>query len=155
MILYVKSHPEDFDELVKLAISNNEKYAWRGSWLLWDCMDENDARIQPFLNNIIDVLESKKYNQKRELIIILGKMMLTDVQIGIVFDICVNSWKNIDNHPSLRYNALNFMLKSSKTYPELQNEIKMLTEPHYLETFTSGTQKSIYKMLQKAKIKSN
>ena len=42
MIFYIASHPEDFKEATKLAISNKQPYSWRAAWLLWSCMEEND-----------------------------------------------------------------------------------------------------------------
>lgn len=38
MISYLKSHPEDFDEAIKLAIADKQPYSWRAAWLLWSCM---------------------------------------------------------------------------------------------------------------------
>lgn len=48
MITYLKTHPEDFREAIKLAISDKQPYSWRASWLLWSCMDKNDLRIRKY-----------------------------------------------------------------------------------------------------------
>ncbi|PKL87698.1 MAG: hypothetical protein CVV23_13845, partial [Ignavibacteriae bacterium HGW-Ignavibacteriae-2] len=45
MILFLKSNPQYFDEAIKLAISDNQPFAWRSAWLLWSCMEDNDQRI--------------------------------------------------------------------------------------------------------------
>lgn len=38
---YIRSHQEDFTELIKLSISNKQPYSWRASWLLSSCMKNN------------------------------------------------------------------------------------------------------------------
>jgi hypothetical protein len=38
MISYLAAHPEDFEEVVKLAIADKQPYSWRAAWLLWSCM---------------------------------------------------------------------------------------------------------------------
>ena len=49
MISYMKSHPEDFEEAIKLAITDKQPYSWRAAWLLWSCMDKNDQRINKYI----------------------------------------------------------------------------------------------------------
>ena len=78
MISYMKFHPEDFDELIKLSIANKQPYSWRAAWLLWSCMDKNDPRIHRYVEKIIDTLPTKCDDQLRELLIILQRMELND-----------------------------------------------------------------------------
>jgi len=49
MISYLKSHPDDFEEIIKLAIVDKQPYSWRAAWLLWSCMDKNDQRIHKYI----------------------------------------------------------------------------------------------------------
>ncbi len=107
MISYMKSHPEDFDEAIILAISDKRPYSWRAAWLLWSCMDKNDQRINKYIKKIIDTLSTKCDDRLRELLIILQRMELRDDYEGKLFDICVNIWEKIGKQPSVRYNAEN------------------------------------------------
>jgi len=59
MISYMKTHPEEFDELIKLAISHKPPYSWRAAWLLWSCMEKNDKRVQGNIKKIIDSYKNK------------------------------------------------------------------------------------------------
>jgi hypothetical protein len=94
MIEFIKLHPECFDELIKLSLSDNQKYSWRASWLLWSCMEPNDKRIRSYLRKIVDVLPTKKDSQQRELLIVLQKMK-TDASLeGKIIDTCINIWMN-------------------------------------------------------------
>ncbi len=46
MISYMNAHPEDFEQVIELAVSDRQPYSKRAASLLWSCMEENDARIQ-------------------------------------------------------------------------------------------------------------
>ena len=74
MISCMDAHPEDFEEAIKLAVSDKQPYSWRAAWLLWSCMEENDQRIQGYVKNIIDTLTARNDDHQRELLIILHQM---------------------------------------------------------------------------------
>jgi hypothetical protein len=93
MISYLASHQEDFEELIKLAISDKQPYSWRAAWLLWSCMEENDHRIRRYLKRIIDTLSTKNDEQQRELLIMLQKMEINDELEGSLFNHCVSIWE--------------------------------------------------------------
>lgn len=69
MISYIAAHPECFNELVEFAISDNQPYSWRASWLLWSCMQENDQRLLGHINQLIDAIPLKSDEEQRELFI--------------------------------------------------------------------------------------
>ena len=50
MITFLKTHPEYFDEAIRLAISDNQPFAWRSAFILFDCIDENDKRVKKQIN---------------------------------------------------------------------------------------------------------
>lgn len=151
MISYMNTHPEDFEEAIKLAIADKHPYSWRAAWLLWSCMEKNDQRIHKYLGKIIDTLPTKSDDQLRELLIILQRMDLEDEYEGRVFDICVNSWKKIGKQPSVRYNAFKLMIKIIKKHPDLSKEITFLTESRYIDSLSDTVKKSISKMITELK----
>lgn len=151
MISYLESHPEDFEEAIKLAIADKHPYSWRAAWLLWSCMEKNDQRFYKYVDKIIDTLPTKSDCQIRELLIILQRMELEDEQEGKVFDICMNIWENIQKQSSVRYHAFKLMLMIAKKYPELLNEITFLTESQYTDTLSVGIKNSISKMIYRNK----
>ncbi len=151
MIVYMVAHPEDFEEAIKLAISNKQPYSWRSAWLLWSCMEENDQRVQGYIKDIIDTLTTKNEDHQRELIKILQQMELSDEYEGFLFDVCVTIWKKIDNKPSIRFNAFKMIVKIAQKHPGLTNEIVFLTQNQYIDTLSSAARKSIYKMLNELK----
>lgn len=153
LISYMKSHPEDFEEAVHLAISDKQPYSWRAAWLLWSCMEKNDQRIRRYIEKIIDTIPTKSDDQARELLIILQRMELSDDYEGKLFDICVNIWEQISKQPSVRYNAFKLMVKIMNNHPELSQEIILLTESHYIDSLSDTVKKYISTMMKGIKHK--
>jgi hypothetical protein len=149
MISFMNDHPEFFEEAIHLAISDKQPYSWRAAWLLWSCMEENDKRIQKYIKKIADSLVTKNDSHQRELLKILLKMELKDDLESKLFDHCMNIWENINKAPAVRINALKFIVKIAKNYPELAKEITFLTEDHYLESLSPGAKHSVSKLMRK------
>jgi len=147
MVAFLKSQPEYFNEAIKLAISDDQPFAWRSAFYLSSCMDDNDARIKKHIKPILACIKSKKDGHQRELLKILNRMQLTDKSEGIVFDICIRLWKQIGKDPSIRITALKFIFKIAKQHPELLNEITPLMQNHYLELLSPGVKRSVNRMI--------
>jgi hypothetical protein len=148
MISFMDVHPEVFEEAIQLAFSDKQHYSWRAAWLLWSCMEENDKRIQKYIGRIVNVVKSKDDGHQRELLKILYQMELKEEYETFLFDTCIEVWKQIDKNPSVRFNALKFIIKIAKKHPELSQEITFLTEDQYLESLSPAAKKSISKMIR-------
>ena len=148
MIAYRNSHHEDFEEAIKLAISDKQPYGWRSAWLLWSCMEENDRRIQGCIKNQ-NTISTKGDGHQRELLKILQLMELDEEDEGILFNECVSLWGKTNIRPSVRYSAFMFMNKMVARYPDLMHEIELLTEDHYLETLSPGIKLAIKRIIKK------
>ncbi len=146
MILFLKSHPEYFEEAIQLAIGDKEKLCWRSAFVIYDCMDKNDKRIKKHIKKIITVLPNKNDGHQRELIKIISNMELNEEHEGTLFNICMSLWEQIDKSPSVRMTAFKFILKMAQKYPELKEEITFLTQDHFLETLSPGVRHLISKM---------
>ena len=149
MISFMENHPEFFEEAIELAITDKQPYSWRAAWLLWSCMEDNDKRIQKYIKKIVDTLDTKDDGHQRELIKILLKMDIKEEFEGILFDHCVDIWEQINKTPSVRVNALKFIIKIAKKHPELAKEIAFLTEDHYLKSLSHGAKHSVSKLMKK------
>ena len=148
IVVFLKAHPECWEEAIELAIANKQPYSWRAAWLLWSCIEKNDTRIQPRIQSLIDGLKDKKDGHQRELLKILIVMELSEEQETNLLDYCIRLWKDIKKTPSIRYTAFRFINKIVSKYPELRNEIKYYTVKKYIETLSPGIQKSINKLIQ-------
>jgi hypothetical protein len=147
MILYLKNHPEGFEEAVQLAVTDKQPYSWRAAWLLWSCMEENDNRVKSQIPGIIKSLKGKKDGHQRELIKILYLMDLDENHEGILFDHCISIWERINKKPSVRFNAFKMIVRISRKYPELSQEIGFLLQDHYLDTLSKGVRHSLMRMI--------
>ncbi len=147
MIAFLTSHPEYFHEGMELAISDSQPYAWRAAWLLFDCMEENDARVKKYIEKILRVIPDRADGHQRELLKILLRMELREEHEARLFDNCMSMWEDIGKSPSVRYTAFRCIAKLAKKYPELSNEIRGLTQDRYLDTLSPGVKRSIMKML--------
>ncbi len=147
MIAYLKSNPRDFDEAIKLVLSDKQPYSWRAAWALWSCIHKNDQRIQKHVEKIIDILPIRRDNQLRELLIILQQMEIDESLEGKLFDICVTIWKRIEKQSSVRYHAFKTMIKIAKKHPDLTKEIQLITDSRYMNTLSDGIKRSLIKMM--------
>lgn len=148
MIAFMETHQEAFEEAIQLAVSDKQPYSWRASWLLWSVMKDNDLRVQGSVSKIIDILPTLRDGQQRELFKILYKMELDEEYEGHIFNLCVDVWEKIHKQPSVRWNAIQLILKISKKHPDLFNEILLLTQEQYMETLSPGVRHSISKLIR-------
>ncbi len=147
MIAWLETHPESFEEAILLALADKQPYSWRAGWLLWSCMEDNDPRIRPFIQGIIECLENKGDGHQRELLKILYRMDLSEEQEGYLFDLCMNIWEKIGKSPSVRHNAFRMIVKIASRYPDLSNEIALITQSHYLDSLSPGVRRAVMKMI--------
>lgn len=149
MIRYLKNHPDDFEEAMRLAVSDKQPYSWRAAWLLWSCMEPNDARVKGHVAEMLDAIPSLKAGHQRELIKILSFMELDEEEEGRLFSLCMDIWEQVHKAPSVRGNALWVIINMAKKYPELVNEVRLLVQDQYLETLSPGIRHSIELMMKK------
>ncbi len=147
MMAWLETHPESFTEAIHLAIADKQPCSWRAAWLLWGCMEDNDLRIRPFIPGITECLEIKRDGHQRELLKILYRMDLSEEQEGFLFDLCMNVWEKVGKAPSVRHNAFRMIVKIASKYPELSNEIALITQNHYLDTLSPGVRRAVMKMI--------
>lgn len=148
LIAYMKAHPENFEEVIQLAVSDKQPYAWRAAWLLWSCMEMNDPRVLDYQQDIIDCLKSSRENQQRELLNVILKLDIQEELEGLLFNACISIWEKLSNQPSVRLKALKTMIRIVRKHPELSQEIDFLTQSHYLESLPPASQKSVYVMIK-------
>jgi len=148
LIAWLSAHPEAFEEVIILSLTDKQPYAWRAAWLLWSCMEVNDKRIQPYLGRMIETLKSTNDDHRRELLIILLKMDLPEESEGLLFDECTEMWVKVGKKPSVRMNALKMMVKIAVRHPGLQQELLYLTQPQYIDSLSAAANKSITLLLK-------
>jgi len=148
LISFMENHPEFFEEAIDLAITDKQPYSWRAAWLLWSCMEVNDQRVQKHIKKIVETLKTKDDSHQRELLKILLMMEVEEKYESILFDHCMDIWEQINKAPSVRVNALKFIIRIAKKHPELAKEITFITEDHYLQSLSHGAKNSVSKQIK-------
>jgi hypothetical protein len=147
IMAYMAQHPEEVAPAIRLALTDRKPHARRAATLVWSCIVDDDERVKPFVNEIIASLPSKSDDHQRELLKILLPMALDDEQEGILFNFSLSLWEQIGKNPSVRFTAFRMMAKIANHHPELSSEMKLFTQPEYLETLWVTAKKSILGML--------
>jgi len=146
LISYLENDLNAFDTAVNIALSDEQPQAWRATWLIGQCIKQDDHRVKKAVKKVIPLLSNKDDGHLREWLKIIEKSKLSERQEGEIFDLCVTIWELIDKSPSVRIVALRFLVKIVKKYPELVEEIKYLFQDHYTETLSPGINNSFYKL---------
>ncbi|WP_157366686.1 hypothetical protein [Aquimarina agarilytica] len=140
MIAYIHEHPQLYAELITASLSLSHKQAWRCAMLLGHMMKKNDVSLLKYVDRYIECLSKIKNHDghQRQLLIILDKMRLNEVQEGKLFDSCMTIWEDIKKIPSTRIRAFWMLLKISDNYPELKEELLHFTTDYYTNTLSPG-----------------
>jgi len=141
-------NPALFDQLVEITVSGKHSKSWRAPWVISNLMSDNDARLRPFIKNLINALDGKKDGYQRELLKIIQRMDIPDELEGILFDKCTGIWEVTKKSPSARIAAFKILIDTANKHPELKKDIQFLTEQHYTQTLSPGIKRSLKKMMK-------
>ena len=147
MVAFVNSSPKEFDELIELTLTNKQPFSWRAAFILSTVMKRNDERVRTHIVDIIDAIDGKPDGHKRELLKILLRLELNEEQESRMIDICINLWKELDAKPTVRFYAFRMLMEIAKKYPDLESEIRLLTNDLYMDSLTQGIKRVIQKRL--------
>ncbi|ANW95196.1 hypothetical protein AXE80_02365 [Wenyingzhuangia fucanilytica] len=151
LIQLFQEQTEVHSAAIQVALSQKQPQAWRATWILSHCTYKNDARILPYTSDFIKILPKQKDGHQREILKILDKITLDDDQEGILFDLCMSIWENLNKAPAVRYLAFKFIHKTCQKYPELNGELTFISQNQYLETLSPGIQKIIKRIITTGK----
>lgn len=149
MVEFYQYHPDCFDEAIEMALSNEEPFCWRAAWMIGGDIKENGSIIAPYASKIIKLIPSFEDGHQRELLKILLQVNLTEEQESLLFDLSVNLWEQVRKKPSVRHFAFKAMVQIAKKYPEFNNEILLLSQPHYINPLSPGIRAAVIKMARK------
>jgi hypothetical protein len=151
LIRHLREHPESFEEALSLALEERPPYSWRAAWLLWSCMERNDARVLPRYGKIVRLARTAGENHQRELFKILQLLEPEAKHESALLDICMTVWERPSAAPAVRVNAFRVMLQIAERHPELFRELELLTRQQYMDTFSPAVQKSVGNLMGRSK----
>ena len=149
MIAYMGENPDKFDELLLLALSNKQPYSRKATFLLQNCMSDNEPFLYEHTGKIIELLPTVCESQQRIFLMILQRMQMNRNEEKKLFDICISIWNNMNAAPAVKYNAFKILVNIARKYPELSDTIKNLTTSHYMDSLSKGTKHSVSLIVSK------
>lgn len=148
---FVKSDQNVFFKALDYAVSDHYPLGWRSAWIVFHTMEDNDERIKPLINTILESFnEAKKDGHHRELLKIIYRMNLDDDQEGVLFDKCMSIWESVKKSPSVRSMAFKILIGIAQKYPELRNELDFIMQAQYLNSLSPGIKLSVERQYKKA-----
>ncbi len=148
LIAKIKADKSKYQGLIEFTLSDQEPENWRAAWILGHCTEQNDNRLQKYTTNLIEALPTKKDGHQRELLKLIEKLSLDELQEGMLFDQCVSLWENLSQSSSVRFYAMKGMIRIAELHPELKSELNFFTEEHYLNSLSQGVRKSLIKRIK-------
>lgn len=146
MIAYSKANPLLFPQLIEATLSPLYNKSWRCAMLLGHLIKKEDPRLQPYIEPLIAILPQAIHDgHQRQLLVILDKLIIDEVQQGRLFNYCLTIWEDINKISSTRMRAFWMMEKIAKNYPILKRELQYFVTPYYTETLSVGIKHSIQK----------
>jgi hypothetical protein len=142
----MNSNNVEFEDLISKAISTGKKN-WRYAWKLNQLSKEKIDSISWDLEVIIDSLDCKKDGHQRELLKLLLKLKIKKNLTTKLWDCCLKIWLNINKQSSVRIKAFEHLVNISIEYPDLKNEIFLLTKNEHIDILSKGIRISTYKKL--------
>ena len=122
-ISIIKSDESLYQDLIDFTLSDKDPENWRAAWILGHCTFKNDQRLQPYTTKIIKAIPNKKDGHQRELLKLLEKLPLDDLQEGMLFDHCVSLWEQLNHSSSVRFFAMKGMIRIAEKYPALKRDL--------------------------------
>lgn len=145
---FMNQFPEEFESIVALTITDEKPICWRAAWVVQTFMEQDDERVQPYVDAILQIIPQKEDGHQRELLKILAQMNLNDDRESILYDECVAIWESVRKKPGTRYFAFQQMVKMVEKYPELMQEIHAVTQPQHINTLSPGVRQGVVKLIQ-------
>lgn len=146
MTFYVKcfvDNPKYIKEIVEI-IKRQEKHPFPeyGSWILTHIVKQNADLIEPFKNELIDVILIKQ-NQSvlRNVVVVLRDLGISEYKETELLDRYISFIKENSNKVALQVNAMYCLIDYVKKYPELKDEITSIIQLAAVEkspAYTAG-----------------
>lgn len=139
----IRSNSNNIGKLLSWSLQKEQPLGWRATWLLRQVTSKNDAQIINVIPSVIELYRTFNHSQRREWLKTLMDQDIAEEYEGKLYDLCIEEWKNINNHPALRASALYLVFSLLRKYPELTNELTHLMTTDYLDALSLGIKTGI------------
>jgi hypothetical protein len=146
LVNFLKKNPNQFINVCNIALTKTQPEAWRATWLLNQIIVNNDKRLKNKTSSILKLIPNCNEGHQREWLRVLEKLKVKEDEESVLFGICIDIWKDILKRPGVRIIAFRILVNIVKKYPDLIDEIKLLTQNHFTETLSPGIKNSFIKL---------
>lgn len=131
ILAFVNQKQDIYKEAIELVIYGEHPLAWRSAWVLTHVFSKKDIRLKPYCNVLLQIVPNAKPDGfQRELLRLIQKSGIEEENIGEITNICFDIWESVKKIPSVRIIALKILIEVSDLYPELKQELLLITENH-------------------------
>lgn len=152
----IGANQEYFDKLIWLFLNEDHFYAQRAAWVVRHCYDVYPFLIQKHIRSIIEHLKKENLHDaviRNSLAILCQYPDLTESDYEDLLNLCFNYLESSEYPVAFQALSLEIILHSTKYYPELREELRLIIEdkiPYATSGFVSKGRR-ILKALQKGK----
>lgn len=147
LVAHLCRYPDQIEAAIQLMLGAKQPQGWRATWILKSILKDNDPRLGGRIDELLAGLPIRPDGHQRELLHILLGYDLDDEQEGLVFETCLSLWTNIRKSPSVRYLALRHLAVLVKKYPELAQELELVSDSAYMESLSPGIRNACKRMI--------
>ena len=125
--------------LREIALSDHPQLNWRAAWIMSNMETAIVQETFPSAQELIERLATKsKDGYRREILKVLVHIELNEDEEGALYDAALKMWEDLTLAPAARLYALRAMIRISKLYPALNQEILAYYDDHYLQGVSPG-----------------
>ncbi len=144
---FMHEYHEEFESIIELSVTDEKPICWRAAWVVQNFMEQDDERVKPYVDIMLEIIPQKEDGHQRELMKILANMNLDDDRESILYDECVTIWESVRKKPGTRYFAFQQMAKMVEKYPELIQEIHAVTQPQHINALSPGIRRGVLRLV--------
>ena len=158
LVAEIGNNVEKFDQLIHIFFNSGThvRLASHASWILSNCVKNHPSLLEPYMEQIIDFIESPIHETaKRNMIRAWQFISIEEKYQGRVLNICFDYLNKKETSIACRVYSLVLVANLTKHFPELKNELILIIEdqlPYQSPAFIS-TGKKILTKLKKPNIK--
>jgi hypothetical protein len=127
----IGANQADFDRLMAIVLSDDNKVAQRAAWVMSHCADSYpwlvEKHVEALLLNLrLTAGDAVKRNSLR----VLKNVDIPEIHMGIAADLCFGFLNSTREPIAVRVHAMVVLLNIAKRFPELGNELKQTIKAH-------------------------
>ena len=130
---YACSTPGHFAELMQCFLSNEYRLAQRAAWSVSWAAKKKQELILPYIKDLVAQLPRKDVHDAviRNSVRILQQVEIPEALHGELMNCCFSFIESNSTPIAIKAFSLTTLFNLSKSYPEIQNELKILIEERW------------------------